>query len=166
MKLTPLDILQRRFSKRWRGLDAGEVKDFLDVVSAEFEEVIRENRFLEEELKRAHQALAAYREREDTIKETMITAQKVVRDMKENIKREAEIILGEARVEAERIVGEARTRANALEEELASYKRQRIRFESELRGIIETHLKMLDAYREREEIEEQESKIKYLNPPE
>ena len=162
MKLTPLDILQRRFSKRWRGLDRAEVKDFLEVISAELEEVIRENRFLEEELKKSHQSLAAYRNREDTLKETMITAQKVTQDMKENVKREAEIIIAEARVEAEGIVGEARRRAHELQEEIAELKRQKIRFESELRGTIETHLKILDATKEKlEQIDE--SKVKYLN---
>jgi len=165
MKLTPLDILQRRFAKRWRGLDPGEVKDFLEVVSSELEEVIRENRFLEEELKKTHQNLAAYRAREDTLKETMITAQKVTKDMKENVKREAEIIIGEAHLEAERIVGQARIRASELAEEASSLRRQRIQFESELKGVIETHLKMLDACRDREDLGARETNIKYLAPP-
>ncbi len=165
MKLTPLDILQRRFAKRWRGVDSAEVKDFLEVVASDLEDVIRESRFLEEELKKTHQTLAAYREREDTLKETMITAQKVTRDMKENVKREAEIILGEARIEAERIVSEARRRAGELAEEASSLERQRLRFESELRGIIETHLKMLDACREEAAVDESNPKVKYLTPP-
>jgi len=163
MKLTPLDILQRRFTKKWRGFDPAEVKDFLEVISSELEDIIRENRFLEEELKKSHHSLAAYREREDTLKETMITAQKVTQDMKENVEREAEIILAEARLEGEEIVGEARRRAAELQDEIASLKRQRIRFESELKGIIETHLKIIDAVKEREE-QVVESKVKYLNP--
>jgi len=165
MNLTPLDILQRRFSKRWRGLDPAEVKDFIEVVAAQLEEVIRENRFLEEELKKVNNSLAAYREREDTLKETMITAQKVTRDMKENVKKEAEIIIGEARVEAEMIVNDARTRASELAEEVRALERQRLRLESEIRGVIETHLKILDAGSERRETR-QNSNVKYLNPQE
>jgi len=163
MKLTPLDILQRQFSKRWRGADPAEVKDFMEVISAELEEIIRENRFLEEELKKSHQSLGAYRQREDTLKETMITAQKVTQDMKENVKREADVIIAEARIEAEKIVGEARGRASELQEEIAALKRQRLRFESELKGVIETHLKMIEAVAEKESLLE-ESNIKYLNP--
>jgi len=166
MKLTPLDILQRRFTKRWRGFDSDEVKDFLEVTSAELEELIRENRFLEDELKKAHHTLSLFREREDALKETMITAQKVTKDMKENVEREAEIILGEARIEAEQIVGVARRRGSKLSEEIAALERQRLRFESEFKGMIETHMKILDASKEREADLEEESKIKYLNPSE
>ncbi len=165
MNLTPLDILQRKFSKRWRGLDPDEVKDFVEVVAAQLEEVIRENRFLEEELKKANNSLAAYREREDTLKETMITAQKVTQDMKENVKKEAEIITGEAKVEAEQIVNDARARASELAEEVRSLENQRLRLESEIRGVIETHLKILDAGAEKRDTREK-SNVKYLNPQE
>jgi len=165
MNLTPLDILQRKFANRWRGLDAREVKDFLEIIASELEELIRENRFLEEELKKANNALATYRERENTLKETMITAQKVTQDMKNNVKKEAEIILSEANLEAEKIVQTAHRRAAELADEITGLKRQRIQFESELRHILTLHLKMLDADKEaKAEKEQLEEKIKYLTP--
>ena len=165
MNLTPLDVLQRKFAKRWRGLDAREVKDFLEIVAGDLEEMIRENRFLEEELKKANNLLAGYRERENTLKETMITAQRVTQDMKNNVKKEAEIVLSEARMESEKIVMVAHKRAAELSDEITGLKRQRVQLESELRHVLTLHIKMLDADKDaKAEKEELEEKIKYLTP--
>lgn len=167
MNLTPLDILQRKFAKRWRGLDAREVKDFLEIIAGELEELIRENRFLEEELKKANNLLASYRERENTLKETMITAQKVTQDMKNNVKKEAEIILSEANMEAERIIQSAHKRAAEIANEINNLKRQRTQFEEELRNLLTLHLKMLDAEKQaKQEQEALEEKVSYLTPGE
>lgn len=163
MNLTPLDILQRKFAKRWRGMDSREVKDFLEIIASELEELIRENRFLEEELKKANNTLASYRERENTLKETMITAQRVTAEMKNNVKKEAEIVLSEANLESEKIVGAAHKRAAELANEITQLKRQRTQFEEELRHLLTLHLKMLDAEKEaKAEQEELEEKISYL----
>ncbi len=167
MNITPLDILQRNFAKRWRGLDSQEVKDFLEILSGEFEEMIRENRFLEEELKKLHNTLASYKERENTLKETMITVQKVTQDMKNNVKKEAEIILSEANVEAENIIQAAHKRVAEIADEINMLKKQRIQLEVELRSTLELHVKMLDAGAEaKAEKEELEEKISYLTPGE
>jgi len=163
MNITPLDILQRRFSKRWRGVDPHEVKDFMELISGEFEELIRESRFLEEELKKLNSVVASFRERENTIKETMITVQKVTQDMKNNVKKEAEIVLAEAKVKADEIISKAHSRAAELASEINSLKKQRIQFESEFQSLIETHLKLLNAgQEEKSEKEALEEKIKYL----
>ena len=165
MNLTPLDILQRKFVKRWRGFEPQEVKDFLEIIAGELEDLIRENRFLEEELKKANNTLASYRERENTLKETMITAQKVTQDMKNNVKKEAEITLSEANIEAERIIGAAHKRTAELSNEITGLKRHRTQFEEELRHLITLHLKMLDIDKEaKAEREELEEKISYLTP--
>ena len=57
MKMTPLDIRQKRFEVTFRGYSKREVEAFLEFTAGEFEEVVRENIALKEELKRAQTRL-------------------------------------------------------------------------------------------------------------
>ena len=43
--LTPLDIENKRFSKKINGYNADEVDDFLDQVTDDYEKIYRENAF-------------------------------------------------------------------------------------------------------------------------
>ena len=43
MRLTPIEIRRHRFSSRVRGFDRDEVRAFLDMVIADFEDVVRQN---------------------------------------------------------------------------------------------------------------------------
>src|ERR671930_336093 len=52
MKITPLDIRQKRFEAAVRGFSKREVEAFLELLAGEFEELVKENISLKEELKR------------------------------------------------------------------------------------------------------------------
>ena len=66
MKMTPLDIRQKRFESELRGYSKKEVEGFLELTAGEFEEVVRENIALKDELKRTQAQLEhAPRARED-----------------------------------------------------------------------------------------------------
>jgi cell division initiation protein len=144
MRITPLDIQQQRFRTVWRGLDKAEVDAFLDTVAAEFEGLVREVNDLKEEQRRQRRVIDEHKERENALKETMITAQRVTDEIQRAAKKEADIILGRAELEAERIVEAAQGRLTDLLREIGELKRQRAQFLAQLRGLIHTHEKMLD----------------------
>lgn len=148
MKITPLDIRQKQFRTSFRGHDRKEVEAFLDIIASEFEEIIKENIAHKDDLKRQQQKLAEYRERERTLQETMVTAQRISEDMKAAAKKESEIILSEAELQAEKVVQNAHQRLVQIVEDINELKRQRTQFETQLSGIIEGHLKLLETFRE------------------
>jgi len=150
MRITPLDIQQQRFRARWRGLDKAEVDAFLHLVATEFEARNRELSELREEQRHHKRLVEDYREREEAIKETMITAQRVTGEITEAAKKEADIIIGRAELEAEKIVEHAQGRLTELLSDIAELKRQRAQLVGQLRGVIGTHTKLLDVI-EREE---------------
>ena len=47
MSLTPLDIQHKEFPVKIKGYDKEQVNDFLDNVTKEFEEIIRQNKDLQ-----------------------------------------------------------------------------------------------------------------------
>lgn len=163
MKITPLDIQNHKFRSRLWGCDPEEVGIFLEMVAAELEEKIKENQYLTEELSRLRSQLSEYREREQTLKETMMMAQKIAQDMKNNVVKEAQVILSEAELEAERIQERAQARVVELEDQIQELKRERLLVEEELRATLTTHLKLLEVGREEAaEKAEQEEKVKRL----
>ena len=146
MKLTPLDIRQKQFKTAFRGLDQKDVEAFLDFVASELEEVVKENLSLRDEVTRRGQKIDEYRDREKTLQETMVAAQKVAEDMKEAAKKQAEIVVSEAELQAEKIVQGAHQRLVQVVSEINELKRQRTQFESQVRSVIESHQKLLETF--------------------
>jgi len=57
MGITPVDIANKEFPVRMRGYDRDAVDDFLDQVVQEFENLIRENASLREQVESLNQRL-------------------------------------------------------------------------------------------------------------
>ncbi len=147
MKITALDIRQKTFQSSFRGLEQKEVEAFLELVSSEFEEVVKENIALKEELRRNQVKLDEYHERERTLQETMVTAQRISEDMKAAAKKEAELVISEAELQGEKVVADAQRKLVQIIDDINELKRQRVQFEAQLKGIVEGHLKLLETFR-------------------
>ncbi len=153
MKVTPLDIQQQQFRLRFRGFDTREVDSFLDLISSQFEELIRENNLLKDKIETIGNTLVKYEEMEKILRETMTSAQKMAGDMKSNTKKEADIIISDAKLRAGKIIHAARENLSELSGDISELKRQKIRFILSLRSTIGSHLKLL-------EMEEKEGDLK------
>lgn len=145
MRVTPIDIQQQQFKTRPLGYEKGGVDQFLELVADEMEALIRQNQDLKEEMARQRVSLEEMRSREQTLKETLLTTQKMTDDLKANARKEAELVLAEARLRAERVVRDADERRIALIGEIQEAKRQKISFETSLRAVVESHLRLLDS---------------------
>ena len=149
MAITPLEIQQQRFRTRFGGgLDKIEVDAFLNAVASEVERLVRENNELKDEQRTLRRLLDEHRAREESLKETMITAQKVTEEIKKAADKEADIIIGRAELEADKIQEQAATRRTELIAEVSELKRQRAQFLAQLRGLLNTHGKLLDVAEE------------------
>jgi cell division initiation protein len=140
MALTPLDIQQQRFRSRFGGgVDKNEVDAFLHLVATEFEKLHRENNELRDDERTSKRLLEDYRAREEALKETMITAQKVTDEIKRSATKEAEIIIGRAELEADKILERAQDRLTDLLRDIGELKRQRAQLLSQLKATIDQH---------------------------
>jgi cell division initiation protein len=144
MRITPIDIQQQQFKSRLMGYDKAEVDQFLESLAGEIERLFRQNQDLQEDLARTRDTLAEMREREATLKETLLTTQKVTDELKANARREAELLLADAEMRSERVMRNAEDRRLQLIEEIQEIKRQKIDFETSLRSLLEKHVRMLD----------------------
>ncbi len=144
MKISPMDIQQKQFHLRLKGFDIREVDAFLAEVAEEVEAIIRDQMALKEELHHKELDLQRLREAETTLKNTLLTTQQVIEEMKNNAKKEAELIIREAEDRAEAAMEEAHRRLAQISEEIVSLKRERRIFMEKLRGLIEMHLRLLE----------------------
>ncbi len=144
MRLMPIDVQQQQFRRALRGLDSREVQAFLDLVAGQMSEVIRENNELRGELRRSQQALEEHREREATLREAMLSAQRAIEEIREQAKKEAQLIVTDAELRAEKILQHAHGRVSRIADEINDIKRQRVRAIEEMRAILSTHTKLLE----------------------
>lgn len=166
METTPLDIQHQKFRVRFRGFDIREVDAFLEQTAEAFESLHRQNKNLNDEIRRLKHEINAYKEREETFKRTLVNSQKVLDQMKENAHKSAELIIADAEVRAEKMLNKAHNRLAQLHEDIAELKRQRIQIEVQIRSIIETHSKLLEIGQEEiRAMDEEDSKLKVLTQP-
>ena len=144
MNITPLDIQQQQFKgKMLGGLDPNDVDSFLQMVASEMESLLRENSELKEQVRKFTQQLEEFSQREVTLRETMLAAQKVTEEMKANAQKEANLLVSEAELKGERILADAENRLLQLNNQVYEIKRQKLQFETNLKSLVEAHLKML-----------------------
>lgn len=117
--LTPMDIHAKEFGRSFRGFDEGEVNDFLNEVMQAYAEVIDERDRLHAELTRAQETIADFRRIEQSMRETLVVAQKTAEDMTASAKRNAELTIETAAKEAQNMRREATLQAKAQLDEAA-----------------------------------------------
>lgn len=144
MELSPLEITQREFSRKFRGLDPEEVHTFLEQIAEEMTHLVQETRDRAAQIQRLEAQLGVHQEREDSLRNTLISAQKMTDEIKANARREADLVLKEAELKAERLLEQAHRRLAHVQAEIAELVRQRDLFAAKLRGLIKTHLELLD----------------------
>ena len=126
MRLTPLEIRKQTFSRRrLGGVDSEEVQDFLNLVAAEFEEILRDNALVSERLTQADQKIHEFRSMEETLRRTLVRAEQLKNESKDNARRECELVLQEARLRAERVLEDARSRLRQLTDEIEELQKKK-----------------------------------------
>lgn len=144
MPITPIDIRKKKFSTHLRGIDAQEVKNFLELVANEMEALRKERSLLAEKVDELSAKLEGYTRTEKLLKDTLLTAQQATTDMKQATQRETETILEKARLEAQAIIQKTEEVTRRLRAEINELSIKKHAFFGELRGVIQSYLSMLE----------------------
>jgi cell division initiation protein len=100
MALTPVEIRHMTPPRTLFGYRAGPTKELLDEIATSFEDVWRERADLADRVEQLEGDLVRYRELESLLRTTLVSAEQASAHMKEQARREAELILSEAHAEA------------------------------------------------------------------
>ncbi len=144
MNISPLDIQQQQFKgKMFGGLDPEDVDAFLQLMAGELENLIRENTELKEQARRVATDMEEMKEKEVTLRDTMLAAQRITEEMKANSQKEATLLISEAELKADNILAEANRKLADLNSQIQDLRRQKMQFETALKSLLDTHYKML-----------------------
>ncbi len=144
MRLSPLDIQHMEFQRSAGGYQRRQVRDFLDRVAREREEMLRELQSTREELEHKQSQIAELQTAEAELQRAIIAAERIGNEIKGNARREAELIVREAeRLRAERL-GQLDDRVRHARGELDRLRREHTMFREQFRGMLEAYGRSLD----------------------
>jgi cell division initiation protein len=138
MKVTPLDLRQLRFNTAMRGYDRGEVQSFLLEVADDYENALRENDKLRQDVAKLDAVLGEHRGQERNLRNTLLTAQKHADEVKENAQKEAALIVREAEGRADLLLQKAQQRLEDVQREIDALRMKRREVETGIEALVGT----------------------------
>lgn len=163
MKVTPLDLRQTQFATGMRGYDRNEVRSFLADAADDYEQALREIDRLRQDLSRAEHDLVEHRDREINLRNTLLTAQRLADQIRENAENEAKMILREVEGRADLAIQKAQARLEEIERDIAELKLRRRDVETSLDSSIAAMTNALEHIRSRAR-EEKDDKLLLHRP--
>lgn len=144
MQISRIDILNRTFTRSLRGYNPEEVDAFLQGIADTLGQLTEERVTLANQVTILEAQLAEHKEREATLRDTLITTQKLTDSLKATAQREAQLIIDSAHARAESLMQQGNLRLAQLEESIGETRKMKAQFEMRIRSMIEAHLKLLD----------------------
>jgi DivIVA domain-containing protein len=146
---TPASIRDETFQRRMRGLDAGTVYEYLDLLADQVQATEKElnatraeNERLHTELRRVQAELDEYEHVGDRVNEQVVElfsqAQLIAEEMVEDVSRDARERIGQARAHERKVVEEA---MNTAGQQVRSYARTA---QAEMQSIMESFANEVD----------------------
>ena len=148
MFASPIDRVNCSLSRAFRGYDVKQtdrlVQDLADALTkARDEKVTLISRLAELETK-----LVEYKQREASIQQTLIASQRMGEELRVAAQKEARITLEKARLKADELLQNAQIRLARILEEMAQAQKAKVCFETQLKNVIQDHLRLLDLNRQ------------------
>lgn len=154
VSVTPIDMRQARFGSAMRGFDKTEVTAFLEEAASDYEHALRENDRLRQQIVALEAQLSQYRELEGGLKSTLVSAQKVADDMRQNAQQEAARVVAEAQTRAELLLQKAQVRVDEAGREIDALRLKRREVQTNIEACVSSLRSTLDFVREQEQREQ------------
>jgi cell division initiation protein len=163
MNVSPLDLRQQKFRKRFRGFDRVEVISFLSAAADDYESALRETDRLRQEMNRVEGMLSEHRQNEGTLKSTLIAAQRLADDIKINAELEAVRLVRDAEGRSELLLDKTQSRVEDIQREIDGLRLKRRDVETSIESTIQTLRNTLEYVRE-QETRERDDKVLLHRP--
>ena len=142
--LTPQEVASRAFPKAvMGGYNMASGDEFLDELSDDYSALYKENAVLKSKLKVLVEKVEDYRATEDSMRATLLTAQKMADSIVKEAEQKRDGMLAEARAEAQSQMGELDRQRRESEARLAQGKQELADFIATARSACEKELEFL-----------------------
>lgn len=145
MALHPDDIVTKVFTKKiMGGVNASEVSDFLKSIAEDIEEHNKEKQALSDKLRDLKVFVQEYRDREEILKSTVLSAQRMADKIKQDAEKEARFVLEDARQKSDLLIADARDSLKTAYQDLSDLRRMHIQLKNALKAVLQSHQDLLD----------------------
>ena len=144
MRFDKEHIISKVFSKRLRGLDEFEVRDFLHAISEEITLLRKKIKLQEAEIKTQNSLIKDYRDREHLLKESIVSAEKWAEKIRKDAEKNSQITLEKAELKAENLIQEARQSLQAVYKDIANLKHLQLQYKTGMKAALQVQMDLLD----------------------
>lgn len=142
--IMPIDIDKKEFSRDKRGYNSREVDEFLDIIVADYEKILNDNRSMAHKIKALEKQLEEAQKDDNAMLETLETAKKLMADISASAERRAELMMRDAELEAENMLLDAKVAVRQLNEEHTVLSNKIARLRNNFRKMLQAELTNLD----------------------
>lgn len=147
MRITPLDVRKQEFGKSMRGFDCDEVRAFLNTLADEYEAVLVDNKQIRERTLDLEDKLGEYQRMEKNLRDTLLTAERLTQETRDNAVREGELIIRDAEMKARGVLEECRLRTEELRREINGLRKEKETYLARFRLLAEAQIQFIDTHR-------------------
>ena len=133
-----------KFNYEANGYNRAEVNKFVTDVIKETESIIKKCKDQKKEIADLKEKLSHYEDLENTLKQSLINAEKTADNVKRLAREEADIIVSDAKHNASRIVGESLLKARKIEDEADRLEKNVKIFKRKLKIIVEQQMAVVE----------------------
>ena len=138
--ITPLEIQNKKFSKKMRGYDENEVDEFLDRLTEDYEALYRENAILKDKVQILEDKIKHYTEMEVSLQNALVMAQAAAEETTKNAQEKCKLMIKQAEEEARRIIDRANEKIIDIENQYQEAKKQMYIFRTRFKTLLEAQL--------------------------
>ena len=155
MSLAPVEIRHVSLPRGIAGYRRLAVDRLLEEIRMSYEDVWRERADARDEIDRLESELARHKELEVLLRNTLVSAERSADDLRAQARREADVILEEARVKAREIAGGAETERERVRAEIRRLKALEAETRRDYRAFLVAALDRLEGETEERAAPEQ-----------
>jgi cell division initiation protein len=150
MNVTPLDLRNQQFHSSMRGYDRDEVTAFLAEASEDYASALREAERLRQDVTRLESLVNEHRENEKNLRNTLLTAQRLADEVRDNAHQQAAQIVRDAESRSALILEKAQARYEDVQREIDGLRLKRREVETSVESVIASLRNTIEFVREQD----------------
>ncbi|MBQ6905660.1 MAG: DivIVA domain-containing protein [Clostridia bacterium] len=141
--LAPHELKNKPFSKSVRGYNPAEVDEYIELLIEKYTELYRENNELERKLKSVGSKLDQMRDEEESIRSTLLNAQKMAEKIVTDANTRADAITASIKERCDGIIAKFRAELSEEKDEMWEIRTRILDFKKSLFDAYREHIKSL-----------------------
>ena len=146
MRITPLDVRKQDFRKAVRGFDCDEVRAFLSTLADEYETVLVDNKQIRDLIMVQEDKIQEYQGMERNLRDTLMTAERVMKETRDNASEKGDLIIKDAEMQAQRILEECRLRTEELRREIMGLRKEKETYLARFKSLAQAQIQFVETH--------------------